>query len=123
MKDFDDLERRVEDLKLAILALAAQEFGDSPGHDFHGNQYGGGSANSSDGPHSYAVSSVAGGDLQKGDRVINPRTQTEHEISKIVRPSRSVKEDPHRQWTMLHLDNGKKVEVHNGDIIDVVDRS
>lgn len=38
----DDLERRIGDLELAVLALAVEEFGDLPGHPFRGNQHSGG---------------------------------------------------------------------------------
>jgi hypothetical protein len=34
-----DLEARVAELELAVLALATAEFSDSPGHPFRGNQY------------------------------------------------------------------------------------
>jgi hypothetical protein len=34
-----DLISRVDALETAVLALARTEFGDSPGHDFHGNQW------------------------------------------------------------------------------------
>jgi hypothetical protein len=36
------LSVRIADLELAVLALARVEFGDTPGHDFHGNQHTGG---------------------------------------------------------------------------------
>lgn len=44
----DDLERRVGDLELAVLALAVEEFGDLPGHPFRGNQHTGGTGTSKD---------------------------------------------------------------------------
>lgn len=37
-----ELSARIEALELAIIGLATQSFGDSEGHPFHGNQYGGG---------------------------------------------------------------------------------
>lgn len=39
----DDLERRIEVLEIAVLALGVEEFGDSPGHPFRGNQHTGSS--------------------------------------------------------------------------------
>lgn len=35
----EELEQRVADLEFAVLELARAEFGDTPGHDFRGNQY------------------------------------------------------------------------------------
>lgn len=47
-----DLHSRVDAAEAAVIALAAQEFGDQPGHEFRGNQHslgGGPSAASSNG--------------------------------------------------------------------------
>lgn len=86
-----ELSVRVVDLEDAVLALGAEEFGDTPGHDFHGNQYGGGGGGGGGGGKSKLTEAEVHATRPRGEEIGSEahlrelaKTKTDPELAKAV---------------------------------------